>query len=42
MTLRETIVHKITMNLPWAVVWIEIKGQYGAYWIMLGRDWLGV
>lgn len=42
MTLRELIMRKVTLNVPWAIVWIEVKAGYGAYWILEIRSALGV
>lgn len=42
MSLRERIVGTVLVNVAWTMVYIEIKGQFASYWIMVVQDRLGV
>lgn len=42
MTLRQQIVFRVSVNVPWALVWIELRSGYVAGWIFEIRSALGV
>jgi hypothetical protein len=42
MSLRQQIVYRVSINIPWALVWVETRGGFVGGWLRSVLEFWGI